>query len=50
MARQVRSDCTLKTFAKKNNLSEESFRNPDGRKTRNDKHLGTMRKEAGKKK
>lgn len=45
MGRQVRSDCTLKSFAKKNDLPEEIFRNPDGRKTRNDKTFGAIRKE-----
>lgn len=47
--RKTRSDCTLGTFAKKNGISENAFRNADGRKTRKDKLVGTMRKEAKKK-
>lgn len=50
MARQIRKDATLKTAAKKSGIPENSFRNADGRKTRNDKLVGTMRKDASKKK
>lgn len=50
MARQIRSDSTLKTAAKKLGIPETAFRNPDGRKTRKDKLVGTMRKEQNAKK
>ncbi|HYE95010.1 MAG TPA: hypothetical protein VD962_02275 [Rubricoccaceae bacterium] len=46
MARKIRKDATLETVAKKSGIPEESFRNPDGRKTRKDKQVGTIRKEA----
>lgn len=49
MARQVRSDCTVGTFEKKNNLPPGTIRNRDGRDTRSDKKIGTIRKEAEKK-
>lgn len=45
MGRQVRSDCTVGTFEKKNNLPPGTIRNPDGRDTRSDKKIGTIRKE-----
>jgi len=45
MTRQVRSDCTVGTFEKKNNLPPGTIRNPDGRDTRSDKKIGTIRKE-----
>lgn len=45
MARKIRSDCTIESFAKKNGLPEEIFKNADGRKTRKDKTFGAMRKE-----
>jgi len=48
MARKIRSDCTLKTAAKKIGIPEDVFRNINGRKTRNDKLIGTIRKEFGK--
>lgn len=46
--RQVRSDCTVGTFEKKNSLPPGTIRNPDGRDTRSDKLLGTIRKEGEK--
>lgn len=49
MSRKIRSDITLKNLAKKLDVSEEVFRNPDNRKTRNDKLLKTMRRENDKK-
>lgn len=49
MPRQVRSDCTLKTFAEKNNMPLEIFKNKNGRKTRCDKTIGAIRKEYKKK-
>ncbi|MBQ6019574.1 MAG: hypothetical protein IJL26_05265 [Clostridia bacterium] len=49
MARSVRSDCTVGTFEKKNNLPAGTIRNKDGRETRSDKLIGTIRKEAEKK-
>ena len=48
MARKIRSDCKLGNAAKKLNISEQAFRNKDGRKTRNDKRIGTIRKEFSK--
>lgn len=45
MARSVRSDCTVGTFEKKNNLPPGTVRNPNGRDTRSDKKIGTIRKE-----
>ena len=48
MGRQVRSDCTVGTFEKKNNLPPGTIRNIDGRDTRSDKKIGTIRKQAEK--
>ena len=48
--RQTRSDCTVGTFEKKNNLPPGTIRNENGRDTRSDKLIGTIRKEAEKKK
>ncbi len=48
MARQVRSDCTVGSFEKKNNLPPGTIRNKDGRDTRSDKLIRTIRKEAKK--
>ncbi len=45
MGRPVRSDCTVETFEKKNNLPPGTIRNPDGRKTRKDKTIASIRKE-----
>lgn len=43
--RKIRSDATLESVAKTLGVDENIFRNEDGRKTRKDKLLGTMRKE-----
>ena len=50
MGRKVRSDCTVGTFEKKHGLPAGTIRNQDGRDTRSDKLIGTIRKEGGKKK
>ncbi len=50
MVRQVRSDCTVGTFEKNHKLPAGTFRNADGRDTRSDKMIGTIRKEGEKKK
>lgn len=49
MARKVRSDIRVGNLEKKLGVPTGSFRNSNGRKTRKDKKLGTMRKEANKK-
>ncbi|MDO4535741.1 MAG: hypothetical protein Q4B63_08045 [Clostridium perfringens] len=49
MVRKTRSDCTVGAFEKKHGLPEGTIRNPDGRDTRSDKRIGTIRKELGKK-
>lgn len=43
MARKVRSDCRVGTFEKKHGLPPGTIRNPDGRDTRSDKKIGTIR-------
>jgi hypothetical protein len=48
MARRDRSDIRIGTFEKKHGLPPGTIRNPDGRDTRSDKKLGTVRKEADK--
>ncbi|MEG0942264.1 MAG: hypothetical protein RSF86_01410 [Angelakisella sp.] len=50
MARKTRSDCTVGALEKKNGLPPGTIRNSDGRDTRSDKKVGTIRKEAQKKK
>ena len=45
MARRIRSDCTIGSLEKKLGISPGSFRNQNGRDTRSDKLLGTLRKE-----
>ena len=50
MGRSVRSDCTVGTFEKKNKLPPGTIRNKDGRDTRSDKKIGTIRKEGEKNK
>ena len=45
MARKIRSDCTVGSLEKKLGILPGSFRNPNGRDTRSDKQLGTLRKE-----
>ncbi len=49
MNRKTRSDCTVGTFEKKEGLPPGTIRNEDGRDTRSDKMIGTIRKEAEKK-
>ena len=46
--RKLRSDCTVGTAEKKLGLPAGSFRNKNGRDTRSDKKIGTLRKEARK--
>lgn len=46
--RKVRSDCTVGNFEKTRGLPPGTIRNPDGRKTRKDKTIGSIRKEAEK--
>ena len=48
MARKIRSDITVGSLEKKLGVSPGTFRNPNGRDTRSDKKLGTLRKEAEK--
>ena len=50
MARKLRSDCTVGTAEKKLGLPPGTFRNSNGRDTRSDKKIGTIREEAKKKK
>lgn len=49
MARKTRSDCTVGSFEKKHGLPAGTIRNENGRKTRKDKQIGTIRSEAKKK-
>lgn len=44
-----RSDMTVGTLEKKHGLPPGTVRNPDGRDTRSDKKVGTIRKKAVKK-
>lgn len=46
--RKTRSDCTVGTFEKKYGLPAGIIRNKDGRDTRSDKKIGTIRKENNK--
>ncbi len=46
--RKLRSDCTVGTAEKKLGLPAGSFRNKNGRDTRSDKKIGTIRKEVRK--
>jgi len=48
--RQTRSDCTVGALEKKNGLPPGTIRNKDGRDTRSDKQIGTIREEDKKKK
>ncbi|WP_198402142.1 hypothetical protein [Paenibacillus crassostreae] len=50
MTRRVRSDSRVDTFEKKQGLPPGTIRNENGRDTRGDKLIGTIRKEAAKKK
>lgn len=43
--RKTRSDCTVGTFEKTRGLPPGAIRNPNGRDTRSDKKIGTIRKE-----
>lgn len=45
MPRKTRSDCTVGSFEKNHGLPAGTIRNPDGRDTRSDKQIGTIRKE-----
>ncbi|MGH9941257.1 MAG: hypothetical protein ACRD9R_02730 [Pyrinomonadaceae bacterium] len=47
--RKDRSDMTVGTFEKKHGLPPGTVRNTDGRDTRSDKQIGTIRKERAKK-
>ena len=46
--RKTRSDCRVGTFEEKHGLPTGTIRNEDGRKTRCDKKIGTIRKEKSK--
>lgn len=46
--RRTRSDCTVGTFEKKHGLPPGALRNKNGRDTRSDKRIGSIRKEAEK--
>ena len=48
MPRKIRSDITVGSLEKKLGILPGAFRNPDGRNTRSDKKLGTLRKEKDK--
>ena len=50
MPRKTRDDCTVGTFEKTHGLPPGTNRNSNGRDTRSDKKIGTIRKEAEKKK
>jgi len=45
MARKDRSDMKVGTFEKKHGVPPGTVRNDDGRDTRSDKKIGTIRKE-----
>lgn len=49
MIKKTRSDCTVGKFEKNHGLPPGTVRNPNGRDTRSDKLIGTIRKEADKK-
>lgn len=46
--RKTRSDCTVGSFEKKHGLPPGTIRNDNGRDTRSDKKIGTIRKKKGK--
>ena len=50
MPRRTRSDCTVGSFEKTRGLPPGTIRNKDGRDTRSDKKIGTIRKEVDNKK
>lgn len=47
--RKVRSDCTVGSFEKTRGLPPGTVRNTNGRDSRSDKKIGTIRKESEKK-
>jgi hypothetical protein len=47
--RKPRNDQTVGSFEKKHGLPPGSIRNEDGRDTRSDKKIGTLRNERGEK-
>lgn len=47
--RKTRSDCRVGTFEKTRGLPAGSLRNPNGKDTRSDKKIGTLRKDWNKK-
>lgn len=49
MTKKIRSDCTVGALEKKLGLPAGTIRNKDGRDTRSDKLVGTIRKEAERK-
>ena len=44
--RRVRDDCKVETLERKLGLPDGTIRNKNGRKTRRDKRIGAIRKEA----
>ena len=46
MIRKTRSDCTVGSFEKSRGLPPGTIRNSNGRDTRSDKLIGTIRKES----
>lgn len=46
MMRKLRSDCTVGTAERKLGLPPGTFRNKNGRDTRSDKKIGTIRKQS----
>lgn len=48
--RKTRSDCTVGTFERTRGLPAGTIRNSNGRDTRSDKKIGTIRKEDQKRK
>lgn len=48
LVRKTRSDCTVGSFEKKHGLPPGTIRNTNGRDTRSNKKIGTIRKEAEK--
>ena len=49
ITRKTRSDCTVGTFEQKHGLPPGTIRNSNGRDTRSDKKIVTIRKEHEKK-
>ena len=48
MARRDRSDMTVGSFERKHGLPPGTIKNTDGRDTRSDKKIGTIREQDGK--